>query len=261
VVGLALTDRVYEDGKQIMFLKSITIAGLLLVSVPGFVTAQTRPSTRKPAAKQVVYSCPMHPDVTSKKRGRCPKCGMDLRPAKEAESALSPAPIPTNAETASSFTSAKIPNTLILDQNARQLNFYNDLIKNKLVAINFIFTTCTTICPPLTATFRKVQESAAERGLNMNLISISVDPTVDTPERLRAFAEKFNAGPGWTFVTGAKGEIDSLLQSLGVAVANKNDHTPMILIGNDTADYWTRAYGLSSPSKLVDLLAGAQNRQ
>jgi protein SCO1/2 len=95
----------------------------------------------------------------------------------------------------------------------------------------------------------------------VKLVSVSVDPVVDTPERLRAFAEKFNAGQSWTFVTGEKGEIDALLQSLGVAVANKNDHTPMILIGNDSVDYWTRAYGLSPPSRLVDLIAEAASKK
>jgi protein SCO1/2 len=105
-----------------------------------------------------------------------------------------------------------------------------------------------------------VQQSAAERGLPLQLISISVDPTVDTPERLHAFAEKFNAGPGWTFITGDKVVIDSLLNGLGAPVTNKNDHTPMIMIGNDGADYWTRAYGLSSPSQLIDQIAGAAAR-
>ena len=84
------------------------------------------------------------------------------------------------------FTSAKIPNTRIHDQNGKQLNFYDDLIKGKTVAINFIFTTCTTVCPPLTATFRKVQQTASERGIDVKLVSVSVDPVVDTPERLRA---------------------------------------------------------------------------
>ena len=95
----------------------------------------------------------------------------------------------------------------------------------------------------------------------MKLVSVSVDPVVDTPERLRAFAEKFNVDQGWTFVTGEKGEIDLLLQSLGVAVTNKNDHTPMILIGNDSLNYWTRAYGLSPPSRLLDLIAEAATRK
>jgi cytochrome oxidase Cu insertion factor (SCO1/SenC/PrrC family) len=154
-----------------------------------------------------------------------------------------------------------IPDTELLDQNGRKIHFYTDLVKGHTVVINFIFTTCTTICPPLTATFRRVQQEAAARGLDVQLISVSVDPTTDTPERMRDFASKFKAEPGWAFVTGDKGQIDSVLQALGVAVANKNDHTPMILIGNDTTDYWTRAYGLTSPTKIVELIDAAAKRK
>jgi cytochrome oxidase Cu insertion factor (SCO1/SenC/PrrC family) len=208
----------------------------------------------------------MHPDVISTKPGRkCPKCGMTLV-KKTSKPAAYPEPKPElesakpEAESVT-FSSARIPDAPVVDQNGRQLNFYHDLIKGKIVAINFVFTTCTTICPPLTATFRRVQQDAAARGLAVQLISISVDPTTDTSERLHDYAAKFKAEPGWTFVTGDKAKIDSVLQALGAAVSNKNDHTPMILIGNDESDYWTRAYGLTSPVKIVDLLAGASQRK
>ena len=202
------------------------------------------------------YSCPMHPNVTSAKPGKCPKCGMTLV-KKSANGEVKAEPAPKSDAGSDAFSSMKIPNADVLDQNGKQLNFYSDLIKGKLVAINFIFTTCTTICPPLTATFRRVQQDAKARGLDVQLISISVDPVTDTPERLRDFAAKFKADAGWTFVTGEKASIDSVLQAMGAAVSNKNDHTPMILIGNDESDYWTRTYGLTSPAKIVDLLAEA----
>jgi cytochrome oxidase Cu insertion factor (SCO1/SenC/PrrC family) len=178
----------------------------------------------------------------------------------------SPTPTPSSDTTpestngSSAFTSSKIPDAQVLDQNGKQLNFYSDLIKGKTVAINFVFTTCTAICPSLTATFRRVQQDAAARGVDVRLISVSVDPTTDTPERLNDYAAKFKAGPNWTFVTGDKARIDSVLSGLGAAVSNKNDHTPMILIGNDSSDYWTRAYGLTSPTKIVDILADAMKR-
>lgn len=208
------------------------------------------------------YTCPMHPEIVSSKRGTCPKCKMRLVPQAKPKTDPSPTPTPSSESTteSSAFTSAKIPDMQVLDQHGKQLNFYSDLIKGKTVAINFVFTTCTAICPSLAATFRRVQQDAATRGIDVHLISVSVDPATDTPERLNDFAAKFKAGPGWTFVTGDKARIDSVLQGLGAAVSNKNDHTPMILIGNDSSDYWTRAYGLTSPTKIVDILAEATKR-
>lgn len=208
------------------------------------------------------YECPMHPGITYTKPGKCPKCGMTLvkKGAQPADTKAAPKPAKTDGANADAFTSRRIPDAEVSDQNGNALNFYSDLIKGKVVAINFIFTTCTTICPPLTATFRRVQEDAKAKGLDVQLISVSVDPVTDTPERMRDFASKFKAEPGWAFVTGEKTQIDAVLQALGAAVSNKNDHTPMILIGNDGSDYWTRAYGLTSPTKIVDLLSDAAKR-
>ena len=239
-----------------MLLKAF-LALLIVVafSMPGsvVVTAQTKPKQQQ----SVTYSCPMHPDFKSKKPGRCPKCGMTLRPDTPA-----PAPTPGESKTENfSFSSMQIPNVKVVDQNGKALDFYTDLVKGRNVAINFIFTTCTSVCPVLSATFRRVQVELENSQSETKLISISVDPTVDTPERLRDFAEKFKAGPGWTFVTGEKTEIDSLLQRLGAGVGNKNDHTSMILIGNDPADVWTRTYGLSSPSVIMKVITDTAARK
>ena len=244
------------------------IAAILFVSLAcavgasrktNLINAQTQ---KNQSAKAKRYACPMHPEVTSNKPGKCPKCGMTLRPAPEV---VDPGPRttlpPVLAGDLPSISSSRIPDVQVYDQNGKQLNFYSDLVKGRTVAINFIFTTCTGVCPPMTATFRRVQQNLPERTPPIQLISISVDPATDTPERMREFAAKFKAGPGWSFVTGDKNEIDLLLRALGAAVANKNDHTPMILIGNEVTDYWTRAYGLSSPTTLIQVISAAANHK
>src|SRR5258708_13328348 len=202
----------------------------------------------------------MHPGVGSRRPGKCRKCGMRLRVVKT-ESASAPSPASSASET-NDLTSLRIPDITIYDQNGRRLRFYTDLVRGKTVAINFIFTTCTTICPPMTATFRRVQQQLGERnGRDVYLISVSVDPVTDVPERLHDFAARFNAGPVWTFVTGSKTDIDSLLQALGASVATKNNTTPTTLVANDISAYWTRAYGLSPPTTLVNLITAVADRK
>lgn len=240
----------------------VFLAGALLIPLlSGAQTAQAfqrrGARVKNPVSAAVVYACPMHPEVTSKKPGKCPKCGMALRKP-DAASKVNAAASETQPLTKSAEENGvrlNIPDIAVIDQTGRRLNFYTDLVKGKTVLINFIFTTCTTICPPLTATFRRVQQELGERaGRDVQLISVSVDPTVDVPERLKSFADKFKAAPGWSFVTGSRQDIDQLLKSLGAFVNDKNDHTPMILIGNDAAKFWTRTYGLSSPSTLIKVV-------
>ena len=233
-------------------LPSTATAALLALVLTTFscVCAPATP-VRKVQNPAVEYICPMDPEVKSASPGKCPRCGMTLR--------QSAAPTGNERETASgNYDSTRkpllIPDSVVYDQNRRKLNFYSDLVKGKTVAINFLFTTCTTICPPLAATFRKVQ---TEIGSGVDLISISVDPVTDVPDRLKSFLAKFNAGPGWTFVTGEKPEIDSLLRALGAYVGDKNEHSPAVVIVNDKTGFWTRAYGLSSPATLINIIREA----
>lgn len=150
-----------------------------------------------------------------------------------------------------------IPDVALRDQDGKPVHFYSDLVKGRVVAINFIFTTCTTICPPLGATFAGIQKLAAGRaGRDFTLISVSVDPVTDTPERLKSWSAKFGARPGWTLVTGPKKDVDRLLSALGAGTARPQDHTPLVLIGNEATGSWTRASGLAAPEKLVGVIEG-----
>lgn len=242
-------------------MRAITI-GLLMCAL-AFIPAHAQQRTNKPPAKkagqnkrpQASYSCPMHQSVKAKAPGRCPKCGMDLRPVNQTE-----APAETAAATPDEgATKLNIPDIELLDQNGRKIRFYTDLVKGRTVAINFIFTTCTTICPPLGATFARVQKELGDKvGRDVRFISVSVDPVTDTPERLKAWGEKFHAGDGWTFVTGHKTQVDELLRVLGASSARREDHSPSILIGNDTHGVWTRTYGLAKTSEIIRLIEEAK---
>lgn len=172
------------------------------------------------------------------------------------------APPPNRVTVVPNTVKVAVPDVPVLDQEGRKRLFYTDLVKGKTVAINFIFTTCTTVCPPLGATFAKVQALLGERaGRDVQLISISVDPMTDTPERLKAWQAKFSTRPGWTLVTGDKATVDQLLKTLGGFSARKEDHTPTVLIGNEANGEWTRAYGLAQPAQLVSLLEASAQKQ
>jgi len=148
-----------------------------------------------------------------------------------------------------------VPDVPVRDQTGAERHFYTDLVAGKTVAMNFVFTTCTTICPPMGANFGRLRKELGERaGRDLHLISISVDPVTDTPERLDAWSRQFGAGPGWTLVTGDRAEITRLLKALKVFNPDFTEHSPVVLIGNDSAGEWTRAHGLAPPAKLEELL-------
>ena len=256
-----------EMNKQLALCTAFVLTVMILagIEMQAFANAGLRGqiSEKKTTTKQVrSYVCPMHPDVKSTKRGKCPKCKMDLRLERVADNAVAAAMRANSTDTANTESNESgsarkmvIPDVEVLDQNGNALHFYSDLIKGKTVAINFIFTNCTTICPPLAATFARVQKDLGDKaGRDVHFISISVDPLTDTPERLKAWGAKFKAGDGWTFVTGEKQEVDKLLNALGASVSRREDHSPTVIVGNDLKGVWTRTYGLARSTQIVGLI-------
>ena len=148
----------------------------------------------------------------------------------------------------------------LLDQDGRTLHFYSDILKNKVVIINTFFTTCTSICPPLNRNFEKLQEALGDRlGKDAFLISISVDPETDTPTRLKEYGRRFHARPGWLFLTGKKENVNWALYKLGQYVETKDDHTSILIIGNEPKGLWKKAMGLAKPEELLRIVEDVIN--
>jgi cytochrome oxidase Cu insertion factor (SCO1/SenC/PrrC family) len=148
-----------------------------------------------------------------------------------------------------------IPDVEVLNQDGKRVRFYSDLIKDKVVVISFVFTTCTFICPMQGNNLSKLQALLGERlGKDVNMVFVSTDPETDTPERLKAWGTQFGAKRGWTFITGRRSEIDKVAMAFTGVVALKGEHSPVVFIGSDKTGIWIRTYGLADPEGLNKLI-------
>jgi protein SCO1/2 len=151
------------------------------------------------------------------------------------------------------------PNVTLTTQDGKQVKFYDDLLKGKIVAIELFYTHCLDICPLETARLAQVQTILGDRvGKDIFFYSLSIDPERDTPQELKAFAEKYHAGPGWTFLTGKKEDIDLISKKLGLYKApdptDRDGHAPHLLIGNEATGQWMRNNALDNPKFMAVLI-------
>ncbi|MGV8918007.1 MAG: SCO family protein [Pseudomonas sp.] len=169
--------------------------------------------------------------------------------------------IPAAPESATPWGSDYFPNTLLTNQDGQQVHFFDDLIKDKVVVINFIFTSCTDSCPLETARLRQIQKLLGDRvGKDVFFYSISIDPDTDTPAVLKRYGEKFKIGPGWQFLTGNKDEVTELRQKLGLFIdgvdnGRSKDHNLSLIVGNQATGRWMKASPFENPWILADQLA------
>ena len=157
------------------------------------------------------------------------------------------------AKTAGDAAATYFPNTELLTQDNKPVHFFDDLLKGKVVMINFAFTTCAGVCSPMTANLAKVQEYLGDRvGRDINMITISVDPLIDTPEVLKKYAAGFKVKPGWYFLTGKKENVDQVLKKLGGYVAEKDKHSGVLIIGNVATGEWSKVFAMANPSEIAN---------
>ena len=146
----------------------------------------------------------------------------------------------------------KLPDTTLTDQRGRTARFKSDFIADRLVLVNFIYTTCTTACPAHSALFADLQQRLGDRvGREISLISVTVDPLRDTPLRLKEFSAQYKAGPGWSFLSGSKPAVDEVLTALGAYTPNFADHPAMVLVGDPRTGEWTRFFGFPGADQIL----------
>jgi protein SCO1 len=155
-------------------------------------------------------------------------------------------------------------NVPLITQDGQQVHFYDDVIKGKTVAVNFIYTRCMFTCPLETARMVQVQKILGDRvGKDIFFYSVSIDPDYDTPAVLKAYMQDFDIGRGWTFLTGKRSDIDLLAYRLGLTddpnITSEpgpgiDGHTPHILIGNEPTGQWLRNSSTDNPSVIARLL-------
>jgi protein SCO1/2 len=149
----------------------------------------------------------------------------------------------------------ELPDVVLLDQDGKRVRFRSDVVGDRRVAIDVIYTTCPVVCPILSAAFAGVQDGLGDRlGREAALVSISVDPLTDIPPRLKAYARKWGARPGWVFLTGAKPDVDRVLRGLGLYAADFTAHSTVVLVGSAAQGAWSRLYGLPTPERILERL-------
>jgi protein SCO1 len=145
------------------------------------------------------------------------------------------------------------PNVPLQTHDGRSVRFYDDLVKDKKVIINFTYINCSNTCPTTSANLARVQEMLGDRvGRDMFLVSLSLDPERDTPAALKAHAEKFKARAGWTFATGRQEDIDAIRRELGLYDSpDFRDHMGLLTFGNEPEGKWGATPSLDKPRNIL----------
>jgi cytochrome oxidase Cu insertion factor (SCO1/SenC/PrrC family) len=153
---------------------------------------------------------------------------------------------------------AYFTDTVLVDQDGREVRFYSDVLKGRTVCMSFQFTQCKEACPLLMAKLSRVRQDLGEAfGRDVGFVVLSVDPDHDTPEALRKFAKVHGAeGPGWTFLTGPKAAMAAVLGKLGEWVEDPSDHTTAFVAGSARSRHWTKVRPDAPPQAVAEILRG-----
>lgn len=146
----------------------------------------------------------------------------------------------------------EVPSLEMVTQNSETVDLNVYLKSGKTVLIDFIFTTCTTVCPVLSAGFSNFQKKVGPEMDNIHLVSISIDPDHDKPEIMKEYLERYNAKPGWDYLTADREVTMTVLKAFDAFVQDKVLHYPIILIRHGNTNTFTRIEGFISTNDLIE---------
>jgi protein SCO1/2 len=153
------------------------------------------------------------------------------------------------------------PNVELINQDGQKVRFYDDLVKGKVFAINFIYTHCTDSCPLETAAMRKIYHELGDRmGRDVFFYTVSIDAKRDDPAALKAYAQRYKTGPGWSFLTGREEDVTQIRQKLGMyrkggtGEVDLSGHSTVILMGSEKLGQWVKRSPFEEPRALARIL-------
>jgi len=156
--------------------------------------------------------------------------------------------------------SDRFPNPLLVTHDERPVRFYDDLVKDRIVVVNFMYASCENICLPIAQNLGRVHDLLGKRmGRDILFLSLTIDSNVDDAAALRRYIE-VNGGEkeGWIYLTGDYDEIDQVRRAMGVydldpvIDADKSEHSGLITFGNDYTDRWAALPALMNSEEIVE---------
>jgi protein SCO1/2 len=144
-----------------------------------------------------------------------------------------------------------IPDVVLVNQNGDKVHLKEYLHSDKPVIVDFIYGTCTTICPVLSAGFTNLQRKLGADSQKVQLVSITIDPEHDTPKVMKEYLKRFRAKPGWDFLTGSREDINTVMRAFDAWIPDKMSHFPLNLIREPGSSKWVRIFGLMSGSEFM----------
>ncbi|HJV36184.1 SCO family protein [Geomonas sp.] len=144
-----------------------------------------------------------------------------------------------------------VPDLVLINQDGAKVSLKELMQSNKPVILDFIYGTCTTICPILSTSFTNLQKNLPDATHKVHLVSVSIDPEHDSPKVMKEYLKRYRAQPGWDFLTGSRANIDRVMNAFNAYIPDKMSHYPITFIQDKASGKWIRIYGLMGSSDLL----------